>query len=62
MNSERKIEVEQVDAVAKPAKARVEDAGLPEAVERKRDYLEGFLARQAAPAEPAPIEPSGDLY
>ena len=62
MNSERKIQVEQVNEVPKPAKARVEDAALPEAVERKRDYLEGFLAKQAAPAEPAPTEPAGDLY
>ena len=62
MNSERKIQVEQVDEVPKPAKARVEDAALPEAVERKRDYLEGFLAKQAAPADAAPTEPAGDLY
>jgi FeS assembly SUF system protein len=62
MNSERKIEVEQVEAAPKPPKARVEDAALPEAVERKRDYLEGFLARQNEPAEAAPVEPGGDLY
>ncbi len=62
MNSERKIEIEQVESAPKPPKARVEDAALPEAVERKRDYLEGFLARQSAPAEAAPVEPGGDLY
>ncbi|MEA3054251.1 MAG: hypothetical protein QOG72_3154, partial [Sphingomonadales bacterium] len=41
MNEERRIEVEQVDAVPPPPKARVD------AFDRKRDYLEGFLARQA---------------
>ena len=39
MNKERKIEVEQVDAVDTPPRARV----TPE-FERKRDYLAGFLA------------------
>ena len=39
MNEERKIETEQVDAVAPPPRARV----TPE-FERKRDYLAGFLA------------------
>jgi FeS assembly SUF system protein len=54
MNEERKITVEQVDGVTPPPKARVSDAA--DTFERKRDYLEGFLA-QAKPAEPA-----GDLY
>lgn len=52
MNEERRIEVEEVDGVASPPKARVSDA-----FERKRDYLEGFLAQQK-PAEPQ----GGDLY
>ena len=39
MNEERKIETEQVDSVAPPPRARV-----PESVQRKRDYLEGFLS------------------
>ena len=39
MNEERKIETEEVDAVAPPARARV----TPE-FERKKDYLAGFLA------------------
>ena len=39
MNEERKIEVEQVDGVETPPRARVTDA-----FERKRDYLAGFLA------------------
>jgi FeS assembly SUF system protein len=39
MNEERKIEVEEVESVATPPRARV-----PESVARKRDYLAGFLA------------------
>ena len=39
MNEERKIEVEEVDGVEAPPRARVTDA-----FERKRDYLAGFLA------------------
>ncbi|HLO21080.1 MAG TPA: SUF system Fe-S cluster assembly protein [Sphingomicrobium sp.] len=39
MNEERKIETEEVKAVAPPPRARV-----PESVQRKRDYLAGFLA------------------
>ena len=45
MNEERKIETEQVDAVAPPPRARV----TPE-FERKRDYLAGFLAGEAETA------------
>ncbi|HET9638475.1 MAG TPA: SUF system Fe-S cluster assembly protein [Allosphingosinicella sp.] len=47
MNEERRIEVEEVDGVPSPPKARVGDT-----FERKRDYLEGFLAQQK-PAEAA---------
>ena len=47
MNEERKIEVEVVDAVTPPARARV-----TETFERKRDYLTGFLAGEPA-EEPA---------
>ena len=70
MNEQRKIETEEVDAAAKPAKARVSDADTPssppasvlETYSRKRDYLEGFLAQK--PTEPAAVaaEPGGDLY
>ena len=42
MNEERKIETEEVEAVAPPARARV----TPE-FERKKDYLAGFLAGEA---------------
>lgn len=48
------FEVEQVDAVSPPPKARVEDAP------RERDYLSGFLAQK--PAGDAPGEPGGALY
>ena len=61
MNEERKIEIEEVDGVTPPAKARVSDAADPvSSFERKRDYLEGFLAKQAPDAEPE--GPGGDLY
>jgi FeS assembly SUF system protein len=56
---ERKIMVEEVDTVEAPPKVRVDDAA-PETVERKRDYLDGFLAAQPTPV---PVgEPGGDLY
>src|ERR1051326_6429603 len=58
MDRERKIEIEEVEGVAPPAKARVSD--VVETFERKRDYLEGFLSQK--PAEPAGAEPGGDLY
>ena len=60
MNEQRKIETEEVEAPAKPPKARVGDAR--ETFERKRDYLEGFLSQSPQPAEPTPSEPGGDLY
>jgi FeS assembly SUF system protein len=65
MNEERKIETEEVEEAAKPPKARVEvERGEIEPAatdfERKRDYLTGFLAQQAA--EDAPAAPGGDLY
>lgn len=61
MNEEPKFTVEEVESVAAPPKARVEDAEAPaEKLERKRDYLEGFLAEK--PAGVAPGEPGGDLY
>ncbi len=67
MSDERKIAVEEVEAVSPPPRARVEDASVgtpeesaPEKLERKRDYLEGFLAQQAE--GPNPGEPGGSLY
>ena len=52
MNEERKIEVEEVEAVAPPPKARVEAEPVRETFERKRDYLEGFLSQKPV-ADPA---------
>ena len=54
MNEERKIETEEVEAVAVPPRARV-----AESFERKRDYLAGFLSGEK---EEAPRSgPGGDL-
>jgi FeS assembly SUF system protein len=61
VNEERKIEIEEVGAVPAPPRARVEDAEpVRETFERKRDYLEGFLAQK--PEEPPEAAPGGDLY
>ena len=38
------VRIEEVDGVDTPPRARVESAA--ETFERKRDYLEGFLAQQ----------------
>lgn len=67
MSEERKFQVEEVDAVSPPPRARVEDVAeerAPETpgekLERKRDYLEGFLAQK--PEGLAGHEPGGALY
>jgi metal-sulfur cluster biosynthetic enzyme len=63
VNEERRIEIEEVSEAPSVPKARVADAPLADAAqtfERKRDYLEGFLAQQ--PAGPTPEAPGGDLY
>lgn len=63
LNDERKIAVEEVNAVTPPPKARVSDApeeSAGEKLERKRDYLEGFLSQR--PEEPGAGEPGGSLY
>jgi len=58
---EPKFTIEEVDSVAPPPRARVEDAEPDAAkLERKRDYLEGFLAEKAPATDPA--APGGDLY
>ena len=54
MGEEKKIEVEEVDAVETPPRARV----TPE-FERKRDYLAGFLAEKKPELDPS--APSGQL-
>ncbi len=53
-------EVEEVEGVATPPKARVELESPADQLERKRDYLAGFLAQQPR-AEPSG-EPGGVLY
>lgn len=57
MSEEHRIAVEEVDAVAPPPKARVEDA---DAAPRERDYLSGFLSQK--PQEVSAAEPGGALY
>jgi FeS assembly SUF system protein len=55
--------VEEVDAVETPPRARVDDAAgesASEKLDRKKDYLEGFLSQK--PAEASPGEPGGALY
>ncbi|MGN6356041.1 MAG: SUF system Fe-S cluster assembly protein [Novosphingobium sp.] len=55
------FEVEEVEGVEPPRRARVEEAETPaDKLERKRDYLEGFLA--AKPEGISATEPGGDLY
>ena len=48
MSEESKsFSVEEVEGVAPPPRARVDDVeSAPDKLERKRDYLEGFLAQQ----------------
>ena len=61
MSEEPKFTVEEVESVTGPPRAKVEDAESPaDKLERKRDYLEGFLAEQ--PQGVAPGAPGGDLY
>ena len=68
MNGEEpKFAVEEVAGAEPPRRARVDEAPEPapaesmgEKLERKRDYLEGFLAAQ--PQGAAAGEPGGDIY
>ncbi|MGB7408228.1 MAG: SUF system Fe-S cluster assembly protein [Pontixanthobacter sp.] len=67
MTEQRKIEVEEVVAVAPSKRAMVSDAvddttseTAPQKLERKRDYLEGFL--QKKPEQVAPGAPGGELH
>ena len=62
MTEDRTFKVEEVEAVSAPPRARVSDAveeTPAEKLERKRDYLTGFLEEK--PAELAPNAPGGDL-
>jgi FeS assembly SUF system protein len=61
MNEHKPFQVEEVDGVETPPRARVEDVETPaEKLERKRDYLEGFLAQK--PQGDNPTAPGGALY
>ncbi len=59
MNEEPKFTVEEVTSVAAPPRAAVQESAADK-LERKRDYLDGFLA--AKPEGVAPGAPGGDLY
>ena len=61
MSEGSNIRIEEVEGVAPPPRARVDDIETAgEKLGRKRDYLEGFLAQK--PAEAQPGEPGGALY
>ena len=60
MTEEPKFIIEEVDGVAAPPRARVEDETPAETMSRKRDYLEGFLAE--TPKGVGANEPGGELY
>ena len=61
MNEHKSFQVEEVDGVETPPRARVEDVETAaEKLERKRDYLEGFLAQKPQGDDPA--APGGALY
>ena len=59
MGEEKKIELEEVDGVATPPRARVTPETPAETFERKRDYLAGFLAEKKP--EPEKDGPGGEL-
>ncbi|WP_226015925.1 SUF system Fe-S cluster assembly protein [Novosphingobium sp. FKTRR1] len=70
MNETPKFVVEEVEGVSAPRRARVDDIPEPaeqaveetaaQKLERKRDYLDGFLIEK--PAGIAPGEPGGEIY
>ena len=61
MGEERKFSVEEVENAPAAPRARVSDIEPPaEKLERKVDYLEGFLA--AKPEGLSPSEPGGNIY
>ena len=59
MSSDPKFTVEEVTEVTPAPRARVEESAV-QTFERKRDYLEGFLAEK--PAAVPTGAPGGDLY
>jgi FeS assembly SUF system protein len=61
MNEDRSIPFEEVASVPPPPRARVdEDETAQQKLERKRDYLEGFLVKKPETVHPG--EPGGELY
>ncbi len=69
MTEQTDAQTEDHEVVAKPPRARVSDApieeemaeeGAAQKLERKRDYLDGFLRQKTVAA--APGEPGGALY
>ena len=59
------FDIEEVDNVLPPRRARVDDIPEPEdahaeSAERRRDYLDGFLA--VKPDDVAPGAPGGEIY
>ena len=61
MSEGSNIRIEEVEGVAPPPRARVDDVeSAGEKLGRKRDYLEGFLSQK--PADVPPGEPGGALY
>jgi FeS assembly SUF system protein len=56
--SDNGIKIEEVDSVEAPPKVRVETTA--ETFERKKDYLEGFLAAKPEPVSGGDV--GGDLY
>lgn len=60
-NADKSFRIEEVDTVSAPPRARVEDVEpAAEKLERKRDYLDGFLSQK--PPQAADGEPGGALY
>lgn len=64
-DQDRTFKVEEVEAVAPAPRARVDDVAGPaetpgEKLERKRDYLEGFLAKKPEGVDPG--QPGGEIY
>lgn len=62
MSEDPKFSIEEVDAVDPAPRAKVEDVqeSAAEKLERKRDYLEGFLAETPQGGDPS--QPGGDTY
>jgi len=62
MEADKRFDIEEVDGVTPPPRAHVDDAeeSAGEKLERKKDYLEGFLAQK--PPEASSGEPGGAVY